>query len=1445
MNWSILTTQQVAESIPELAQLVASRPEAFTEEDRQKNEELAATVLASIPTAESLVPNTNVLVSLGFAIVSVAQRSSDYEERLKLLHAAHELSRGGRTLNSPTSLMRQSVNEAIKAIVNHEVERAVRGETDAQTIHTELRNFVTRVWDALPAQTALLINELLFEKLSVALREGAGDADFERRFVRDNVEAILRMELPARLEKMRDQWAEIAGHVAPAALSIAITATSRPQDLSRVLASARHDLDKALDTPSTDLLRSALDSCEDALVQNLRLRLDAEARPIKPVSEMRNRNQPDRLFLEARQLLERGNPLARKKFGDIHFNRSNDTIAKEWYAYAIKRFGTAGDRFEMIELLTDARRSEYFRIEHSWPVLWNLACELRALPEREHEALDVLLPVLETDHHDTSVFKLCLLWALDDEREDVLHRLLRRSLFFEAQLLATLYGLGDPSKSEDDRNDDFKRVNSILRNPDQDFPLTHEEISADQLDRLMREFIGNSMVQAGIEWFQQRLANGGERYYFKNWQCLGRLYEEVGNKAAAWRCKVQEWERTVKQDKLSVPKRRSTFVALLKWAQQENFQREALPLLRRDAKSISMDPGDVLMWERKLAVEPNIIIPLDPKLPEEPKKPGITTDEAEAAIRNLAPSFARVHSADQLADRAQEANRLIEAALIKTPGAPARVITALRETVRMVCVFRAGVDPQQAQALALKMREQLEPLSQDRAGMPYELIGLIQAAERAIQSLAARVKAVAELSVAQPSQMRTALAQPGVQERVTSRVFTRIGNPGHEDACDIQVEIIPGSSHVVPLENPVYIQRLGPGQSEIVEFPIEICSGVEDEVELRVQARCTIGRVLSTGTASGHVPVRQLTETIPVKVRYVTGRPVPVDRPDLFQGRDRELRELSEAFSGGRLLQLNFINGIRAVGKSSLVNHLGLNTGPDILPLLVNIENVLSAPRMDSVQLVRGIIREAIARVSHLPEFPGGSMSPPDADAFRLDPPMIVLDSCLDELRRRSGRQSVLLALDEMQELVKRIADPDDPMDGGFLTWLRDKIQTPSNILVVCTGSEPYELMRKRYEYGHNVWRHIRPYDVSFVDRGAMDKIATLPVQADGVHWLPEALDRLWETTEGHPWIIQQIAAEIMEALNTEMRRVVGPGDVDRAASKTVTRREVVELWWNEKQGLIGSTHKQIAYLILQNQEAGRRGLPESQLITLCKRSGIATSARYIEEMKALEVLTRLDQGGEVQWRIRSAFLERHLAQMMQRELSETGASLATHLPHRPLALMLDWENIKISLMEVLKRMPRERGDAMRDRLGADVLGPQLLKLATKYGDPRQRWVVADWDRALFTGEQKLLRAAGFWTEMAGTDKANASDHVLIEKIHYVLREHPDIMVFVLGTGDGDYGSVVSTLRESGKDVILWVPHEENMSNAYKHFLTGPDRIHIELLDGLVLNEEASRQSPG
>ena len=94
-------------------------------------------------------------------------------------------------------------------------------------------------------------------------------------------------------------------------------------------------------------------------------------------------------------------------------------------------------------------------------------------------------------------------------------------------------------------------------------------------------------------------------------------------------------------------------------------------------------------------------------------------------------------------------------------------------------------------------------------------------------------------------------------------------------------------------------------------------------------------------------------------------------------------------------------------------------------------------------------------------------------------------------------------------------------------------------------------------------------------------------------------------------------------------------------------------------------------------------------------------------------------------------------------------------------------------------------------------------------------------------------------TDMSGETKADASDHVLRERIHNVLRDQREIGTYIIGTGDADFGEVIGTLKDQGKHVILWAT-KGALSDAYKHYLSGPDAIQIEWLEDIIFKQEAA-----
>jgi hypothetical protein len=651
VEWPLWSAEQIAEALPGLITAVESRLEELPPEHFEKNRSAVDALKADLPGAAQVRDGSRGrdLTTLGFALDVLGRRAArdgDLPEALRLFQAAHELFRRANPLLHPTRPMRQTLGNAVRAIVAEDVARCRRGETDVRTTRDELTRFITSAWGTVPSQTALAVDETILLELERA-RMAETDPETRDRLVRDNVEAVLGLEVPTRLERIRQEWEALGAQLAPTALRRAQRGIRRPEPLSAVVPPAIWDeIRQAVGRGDLSALGQALADVRDELELNLRLRIDARAEYREPVSELRVVGSADPAFVQARELLLRRDPRALEEFGNLHYRRSANTIAKEWYAYALTVFGEATDIHDVIDLLEAALASDRFHEHRGWTARWNLACALRRLPSRADEALEVLLPVLELDSHPLEAFELCLLWALERNRQDALGTLLLKARHHEAHLLAALQdaeAAGEASGGGRGR-DHFRRLNRILRDPDHVFPDPRERLTFEELDQLTREFIESSLVATGIEWFRQRVAAGPEAGVFKNWECAAVLNEEAGDLAASWRCRLHSWRTTQHRRHLDPRRKAQLLRALLGWAQRHGFQEEALRVLRQGWMDTSFTEADARLWAERLGE------PLgDPDAAPDagPGAPVVAAEPAPAAAgRRDMPGDGRVRPAD-------------------------------------------------------------------------------------------------------------------------------------------------------------------------------------------------------------------------------------------------------------------------------------------------------------------------------------------------------------------------------------------------------------------------------------------------------------------------------------------------------------------------------------------------------------------------------------------------------------------------------------------------------------------------------------------------------------------------------------------------------------------------------------------------------------------------------
>lgn len=127
------------------------------------------------------------------------------------------------------------------------------------------------------------------------------------------------------------------------------------------------------------------------------------------------------------------------------------------------------------------------------------------------------------------------------------------------------------------------------------------------------------------------------------------------------------------------------------------------------------------------------------------------------------------------------------------------------------------------------------------------------------------------------------------------------------------------------------------------------------------------------------------------------------------------------------------------------------------------------------------------------------------------------------------------------------------------------------------------------------------------------------------------------------------------------------------------------------------------------------------------------------------------------------------------------------------VAVFVDFENL---VLGAIKELPDQANPAPYEA---------LTRLCRGYGNASVRRAYADWANTLFGSHQDDLAMNGvdlIQVARVGIQNKNAADIRMAVDAMETLIVHPEISVFVLVSGDGDYSPLVQRLREFGKWVV-------------------------------------------
>ena len=276
----------------------------------------------------------------------------------------------------------------------------------------------------------------------------------------------------------------------------------------------------------------------------------------------------------------------------------------------------------------------------------------------------------------------------------------------------------------------------------------------------------------------------------------------------------------------------------------------------------------------------------------------------------------------------------------------------------------------------------------------------------------------------------------------------------------------------------------------------------------------------------------------PIRNPYAPGAG---QRPPELAGRDRELKQFDvtlERVAAGRPERSMVISGLRGVGKTVLLNALRgqavkrawgtgkLEARPDQSLRLPLAQAVHAAVREvahrhrdpDRVDAVAGVVK-SFAQRTELKDRKGFRWSPPTdvqatkgrADSGDLELDLIELFTDVADLARDLG-VGISLFIDEMQDIAAH--------ELAALCGACHEISQQNAPLIVVGAGLPHlpVALAASTSYAERLFRDVV---VDRLPRAMADLALEAPASTEDVDFEPEALDALYDLTDGYPYFVQ------------------------------------------------------------------------------------------------------------------------------------------------------------------------------------------------------------------------------------------------------------------------------------------------------------------------------------
>lgn len=649
-------------------------------------------------------------------------------------------------------------------------------------------------------------------------------------------------------------------------------------------------------------------------------------------------------------------------------------------------------------------------------------------------------------------------------------------------------------------------------------------------------------------------------------------------------------------------------------------------------------------------------------------------------------------------------------------------------------------------------------------------------------------------------------------ESDNSSLILRVTNQSQRPVSDVQLELLVDTPSVmVNGSRERRLEKLDVQQSHLFSFPIEFRrddSEAIDELGFGLSLRASAEGFpnMDLGIRKQRISIKAFVEAVGserVPKLFLHGRSLKPSDAELFHGRNDVIDQISDSFYGGIQRERFFLDGIRRVGKTSILNFLPKYLPQNVIPVLVNLDSLSMAGRPINSASILYRFSEKISET--ITDRENVNLEIPAESSFDISPGA-VFDKFLADVKKASPSCLPLLMIDEFQEILEAIArtGPEDLRDTIVLDQLRAQLDD-GKLNALFTGSIRFSRLSEIIN--HRIFGSLKRLPVSFLDRvgvgnvlrSGMEKWVVVPT---------ETIDKVMELTGGYPWLIQAYGSNLIDLVNKERRTIVTPDDVVNITNDVVLASpELFEFWWPASQ--LSTDEERFVELLLRNHPS-ERPVAFNDFMDEIHSSQRPGFLRAFGNLRACEVL---DSTKNEILQFRGSVLRQWLLQHLQ--------DGQLKIPHRRdaaksttgrIGVFVDHENLVHGLERISKRRgvepPMDSGER-QDWFGRafDSIWNEIQR---RFGVIEHHKVaVAFWSRPheailLDPYFRRNFRVA----QPDAIKMESASDIMLGDEIRRErekARNEGEVLDKVIIVGaDSDFAIVANSLRQDGINLQVW-----------------------------------------